>query len=76
MNLRRMYAYDENSVLEVDRTVLPDGSIHAELELETSQMSEKLGELRAILEQLEIPYSDEVIPKFKRFLKASERSSI
>ena len=70
VNLRRFYAYKNDGVLEVDRTVLPDGTIHAELELETTQMALRLKELRLLLEELGIAYTDVVIPKYQRFLSA------
>ena len=74
-NVRRFYAYENDGVLEVDRTVLPDGTIHAELELETTQMAERLSELRYMLEKLEVAYTDSVIPKYQRFLSARASSS-
>ena len=58
----------------MDRTVLPDGTIHAELELETTQMAQRLVELRFMLEKLEIAYTDTVIPKYQRFLSARAQS--
>jgi hypothetical protein len=71
-NRRHYFDYSGRGVLEVDRTLLPDGTIHAELELETSRMAEELRELRKLLDDLGVGYSDEVIPKFQRFLTARQ----
>ena len=69
---RRYFDYSGRGVLEVDRTLLPDGTIHAELELETSRMAEELVTLRKLLDDLGVEYTDQVIPKFQRFLSARE----
>jgi uncharacterized protein YjbK len=70
INVRRYYEQPNEGTLEVDRTLLPDGSIHVEIELETTQMETELARLRALLERLNILYTDQVIPKFQRFLAA------
>ena len=70
VNLRRYFKQPDGGTLEVDRTLLPDGSIHVEIELETAHMERELARLRELLEQLDIQYTDDVIPKFQRFLAA------
>ena len=70
VNLRRYFKQPEGGTLEVDRTLLPDGSVHVEIELETTHMTRELARLRDVLEQLDIGYTDQVIPKFQRFLSA------
>lgn len=70
INERRYFSFEETYVLEVDRTQLPNGSIHVELELETDELQRHREMLEEMLKTLGIPYTDEVVPKVQRFLNA------
>ena len=70
-NIRVCYPW-RGGTLELDRTFLPDGTEHTELEFETPCLEEELSRLQSLLQSLQIPFTDEVIPKYVRFLQALE----
>ena len=69
-NERRFFNYLEDVTLEVDRTSLPGGVIHVELEAETNSPAEIRASLERFLDREGFAFSREVVPKVQRFLDA------
>ena len=70
VNLRRWIPFRDLGIVELDQMTLPDGTIHMELELETTsdRLTESIAVLEEFLRSCGVPYSDTVIPKYQRFL--------
>ena len=72
VNLRRWIPFEDLGTVELDHMTLPGGTVHMELELEThsERLDECIARMETFLSQLGVAYSDEVVPKYVRFLEA------
>jgi len=75
-NTRRSYRLaGESSLLDIDRTVYPDGSIVWELELESDDAAELAPRVRDLLDSVGLRYRASTVGKFGRLLAAAAADS-
>jgi len=73
-NTRQVYDLPDNYVLELDRSVLPNGQVEFEIEVELRSETHSLAEARQrverLLSQIGITDLEPSLPKYHRFLAA------
>lgn len=68
----RWQIYSEVHLLEIDKTIFPDGSIEGEVECETSIPDESRKHIDALLKRYNISYKMATQGKYARFLEKAE----